>query len=474
MNYTNGFDIDLVLPALQQRLGWKQPTVTGSPVINNENAKSISGRNFGQSFHAMCTVNNLKSNQEDPAISDDDFNEYLSTLQSDMIMRSLNEVFRSQELIEQVLLYTRFGYNDIPIVNSSQFVGYVINIANDKSIATQINFLTLYFTESVSIPIYLYEDGVKDPIVVFNAQVDAWERTLWELDGSDGDHPQLVLKFVRGRRYYLGYYQDDLGTSQGIREQIDDWATTRCFEAYPLSAPVDKGVIFPNSISIVQGVTPTPLVIPFTSIILDYNLIRTADNTLDWNTNVSVDGTNITILGDDDGTGHFATSYTFLYSNATFLPAGFGFNHNYRQFPFLPGGINMEMISFRDHTEKIIRKANLFDEMQGLQMAAFALELINHSMRTNRDQRQSEQQSQQTYLELNQAFPTKEMPVTPGLKSRIDREMAKLKQTFFPKQGPVSLPMCTDGGLDQLDAVWAKQNYRQLTNPPQQVIPSGG
>lgn len=394
MNYTNGFDIDLVLPALQQRLGWKQPTVAGSPIVSDGNLKSISGRNFGQSFHAMCTINNLKSNQEDPAISDDDFNQYLSDLQNDMIMRSLNEVFRSHELIEQVLLYTRFGYNDIPIVNSGQFVGYVINIANDKGISTQINFLTLYFTQSGSFPIYLYEDGVKEPIEVFNVSVDAWERTIWELDASDGDHPQIVLKFVRGRRYYLGYYQNDLGESQGIREQIDDWATCLCFEAYPLSAPLDG--------------------------------------------------------------------------------AGFGFNHNYRQFPFLPGGINMEMISFRDHTEKIIRKANLFDEMQGLQMAAFTLELVNHSMRTNRDQRQSEQQSNQTFLELNQSFATKEMPVTPGLRSRIDREMAKLKQTFFPKQGAVSLPMGTDSGLDQLDAVWAKQNYRQLTNPPQQVIPSGG
>lgn len=396
MNYTNGFDIDLVLPALQQRLGWRQPTVTGSPVIDDDNLKSISGRNFGQSFHAMCTINNLKSNQEDPTISDDDFNEYLSVLQNDMIMRSLNEVFRSQELLEQVLLYTRFGYSDIPIVNSSQFVGYVINIASDKGISTAINFLTLYFTESVSIPIYLYEDGVKEPLITFNAQVDAWERTIWELDGSDGDHPQIVLKFVRGRRYYIGYYQDDLGASQGIREQIDSWATTLCFEAYPLSAPIDS----------------------------DEN--------------------------------------------------GFGFNHNYRQFPFLPGGINMEMISFRDHTEKIIRKANLFDEMQGLQMAAFCLELVNNSMRTNRDQRQSEQQSQQQFIELNQSFATKEMPITPGLKSRIDREMIKLKQTFFPKQTAVSLPMCADGGLNQLDAVWAKQNYRQLTNPPQQVIPSGG
>lgn len=386
--------MDLVLPALRQRLGWKQPTLAGSPVINSANLLSNSGRTFGQSFHAMCTINNLKSNQEDPDINDSDFNAYLTGLQDDMIMRSLGEVFRSQELIEQALMYTRFGYNDIPIVNSSQFVGYVINIANDKSISTKINFLTLYFNQNATFPISLYEDGIKDPILTFNVTVTAWQRTIIELDGSDGNHPQIVLKFVRGRRYYLGYFQDSLGSTQAIREQIDEWATTFCFEAYPMSAPLDG--------------------------------------------------------------------------------AGFGFNHNYRQFPFLPGGINMEVISFRDHTEKIIRKANLFDEIQGLQMAAFAIELVNNGTRTNYVQRQTEQQSQHQFMELNQAFATKEVPVTPGLKSRIMAETIKLKQTFFPKAKPVSLPMEQYGPVDALDAVWAKQNYRQLTNPPAQVVPSGG
>lgn len=395
MKYSNGFDMDLVMPAMRQRLGWRQPNVSGSPVLNDDNTTSISGRFFGQSFHALCTIANLMANQEDSAIPVDDFNQWLTDLQDDMIARSLNEVFRSTELLEQVLLYTRFGYNDIPIVNSNQFVGYVINIANDKSISTKLNFLTLYFTDSVSFPIYLYEDGVKQPLLSFSVSVDGWERTLWELDGSGGDHPELVLKFVRGRRYYLGYYQSDLGNVQAIREQIDQFATTLCFEAYPLSAPVDN-------------------------------------------------------------------------------TSGFGFDHNYRQFPFLPGGINIEMISFRDHTEKIIRKANLFDEVQGLQMAAFAMELVNNNTRTNLTQRQTEQQSQQVFMELNQAFATKEVPVTPGLKSRIDREVVKLKQTFFPKATAMSLSMGTTTFGDALSDTWAKQNYRQITNPPAQVVPSGG
>lgn len=394
MRYSNGFDLDLVLPAMRQRLGWRQPTLAGSPVLDMDNTTSNSGRFFGQSFHAICTINNLKSNQEDPEIDDPTFNDWLKSLQDDMITRSLNEVFRSVELLEQVLLYTRFGYNDIPIGNSGQFVGYVINIANDPGISTAIKFATLYFTEDVTFNMYLYEDGVKDPIFQFPVTATAWQRTLIEFDGFDEDSPEVVLKFVRGRRYYFGYYQDELGTAKAIREQIDNWATMLCFEAYPLSAPATQD--------------------------------------------------------------------------------GFGFNHNYRQFPFLPGGINLEIITFRDHTQRIIRKANLFDEVQGLQMAAFALELVNNSMRTNRDQRQGEQQSQQQFVELNQAYPTKEVPVTPGLKSRIDAELRKIKQTFFPKIKAISLPMETCSNEDALDEVWSNQIRRQMTNPPQQVIPSGG
>jgi hypothetical protein len=393
MKYANGFDTDLVLPALRKRLGWRQPTVAGSPVLTVANTTSLSSRCFGQSFHALCTIANLKSNQEDPAIIDADFNTYLSTLQDDLIMRSLNEVFREPELIEQTLLYTRFGYNDIPIVNSNQFVGYVINIANDKSISTKINYCTLYFTQDVTFNLYLYEDGVKAPIMQFPVQALAYARNIIEFDGSGSSNPEIVLKFVRGRRYYFGYFQSDLGTAQAIREQIDVWATTMCFEAYPLSAPID---------------------------------------------------------------------------------AIFGFNHNYRQFPFLPGGINLEMISFRDHTEKIIRKANLFDEVQGLQMAAFILEMVNNSTRTNLTQRQTEQASSQQFMELNQAFATKEVPVTAGLKSRIYSEFKRLRDTFFPPQKGVSLSREVGTVQNQLDASWAKQNYRQITNPPQQVVPSGG
>lgn len=67
-----------------------------------------------------------------------------------------------------------------------------------------------------------------------------------------------------------------------------------------------------NQTVITSGTTVTPLVVAYAGTITpSYTLIRTSDNSFDFNTNVQYDGVNFTINGADDGTGHFADSYTF-------------------------------------------------------------------------------------------------------------------------------------------------------------------
>lgn len=371
MNYTNGFDIDLVLPALRSRLKWRELGGTAS----------ASGRYFGSSFHAMCTLANLKAAQPDANLTDPDFNNFVANIQDDIILRSLNSIFREPELIEQYLMYTRYGVNDLPIINSGLFVGYLINVAPDKGISTKVNFATLYFNQDVTFNLYLYQDGIKTPLQTLSVSVTAYERTVIELG--------WLLKFDVGRRYYLGYYQDDLGTAQAIQEQIEQWATPNCFEAFPVKLPKDNM---------------------------------------------------------------------------------FGFNHNYRQFPYLPGGINLEIISFRDHTQRIIRQSNLFDELQGLQMAAYVIEQINNSTRSNVTERQTQQMSQQLYTDLNQAQSVENSPFLPGLRARVNSEFARVYRTFFPKAKPISMDMAAgDSSFYALDRQWVKQNINAVTNPPPAV-----
>jgi hypothetical protein len=391
MNYSNGFDVDTVLPALQKRLGWRQPTVAGSPVLSGDNTASASGRYF-QDFHAAATIANIKAAQEDEQIGDTDFNAYLLNLQTSGIMRSLNEIFREPELIEQVLMYDRYGIMDTVVPNGDMAVGYMIDVAPDKGISTQIKAADFYFDSDCSFTVYLFQDGKKTPLKQCTVNVTAWERTRWEFDGSDTNHPLLLLPYTQGKKYYLCYKQSEITNGgQAIREQINNYATTRCFSATTFLAP------------------------------------ETSD--------------------------------------------GFGFNHNYRQYGFLPQGINLEVISFKDHTQNILRKANLFDEVQGLQMAAMVIEMQQFSTRSNFTERQNKQNAGNLYMDLNQAFPTKEVPVSSGLKARIAGELKRLKDTFFPKAQPISTSMQADPMELSGEREWFNENVRVFTNPPIQKIP---
>lgn len=375
-HYTNGFNLTPVLSSLSKRLGWRQPTIAGSPVLNADNLQSTSGRYF-QSFHSLVTIAKLLDVCEDKDITTDQFNDYLTNLQTDAIMRCLNEVFREPELIEQCLMYTRFGTMDQSVDNSGMFAGWIINIANDFSISTQINSCTLYFDAACSFNLYLFMDGIKAPLKIIPVSCGAYER-------NEIDFDSLVLDFKKGNKYYFGYFQSELGAARAIREQVETWATTRCFEAYTFTAP-----------------------------------------SIDSNTD---------------------------------------FNHNYRQYGTLPLGLNLEIISFKDHTQKILRKANLFDEAIGLSVAVMVIEEIVMTTRTSNDQRQISAPADKLYADLNQAYATDQLPIVPGFKARLTSELKRLRNTFFPPEKAVSISQQT-GDLYGQDS-WLQQNLRVLTNPP--------
>jgi hypothetical protein len=53
---------------------------------------------------------------EEAGASDLNLNSYLTTLQQSIIMRCLNAVFEGPEIVEEVKLFERYGYNDQVIV----------------------------------------------------------------------------------------------------------------------------------------------------------------------------------------------------------------------------------------------------------------------------------------------------------------------------------------------------------------------
>lgn len=229
-NYTNGFNYQQVIGALLGRMGWRPSTVANQPVLNGLNTTSRSGRYFND-FHALLTINNIKAILEDKNATDAVMNAELESWQCSSIMRGLTAVFGAPEYLEQVVLFERLGRLDTPIPNEGLFVGYEINVAKSFDKAVQIHGATMLFDSDCSVPLYLFKDGKKTPIWSQTVDVVAGEATAVTFD-------DLVLNYVspntKGGRFYFGYFQDDLGQAQAIREQIDCWNKTLCFCATPM------------------------------------------------------------------------------------------------------------------------------------------------------------------------------------------------------------------------------------------------
>lgn len=107
-------------------------------------------------------------------------------------------------------------------------------------------------------------------------------------------------------------------------------------------------------------------------------------------------------------------------------------------------GLSMELSSYKDYTETIIRNATLFDEVRGLTMAIKVLEQIRWSYRTNADQRnaleaQMGDMAKSINQDVNVADPSDEQPFVAGLKLQAKRALQQLYCTFFPKQKALSV-----------------------------------
>jgi len=62
MEFTNGYNPDVVLPVLLKRIGWKQPTIAEYAVVDTNNQIYKSGRYYNDgSFHPLVTIQNIKN-----------------------------------------------------------------------------------------------------------------------------------------------------------------------------------------------------------------------------------------------------------------------------------------------------------------------------------------------------------------------------------------------------------------------------
>lgn len=214
--YTNGFNYSQVIAALFGRVGWMQPSISGSPVLSSVNTTSRGGRYY-QDFHALVTIQNIKSVMEEVAATDSSLNAYLEALQRGIILRCLNGVFNEPEYLSQQLLFNaNWKRNNQPVENSGLFVHALIRVPPAPDIAVQVDSIALYFDSAVTFNLYVFNDAIKAPLAVIEVTTVANSQTVINL--SD-----IVLNHIGGSNlggtFYIGYFQDDIGNAKAIWEQ---------------------------------------------------------------------------------------------------------------------------------------------------------------------------------------------------------------------------------------------------------------
>jgi hypothetical protein len=359
-SYTNGFNYSQVISALFGRVGWRQPSISGSPVLSSVNTTSKGGRIF-QDFHTLITIANLKAVMEEVAANDSSLNNYLEAIQRGIILQCVNGVFNEPEYLSQKLLFNRsWAVNDQLVTNSGYFVGVQFRVPPTPDIAVQIDSVALYFDSAVTFNLYVFNDAVKAPLAVIEVTTVANSQTMVNL--SD-----IILNYIGGANlggtFYIGYFQDDLAGAKAYWEQGCEYARD---------------------------------------------------------------------------------SYGWTFVEADRKPAEYDFNRQNVRRNNVNYGLNLHVSTFRDHTWQIVKKAALFDNVIGLQMAAQVIEKIIYSTRSNSTERILKEAAAQirAEMELNGVAPISDSPHTTGLKKQITQELTRLKESFFPRPKAQSVSLC--------------------------------
>jgi hypothetical protein len=100
IRYTNGIDLEVLLPVLTDRKGWKQPTVADfTPVLSTAVTTCKSGMYYNFD-HSSCSPVNIWNCQEDNEITDANLNQFLLDLKQQVAVESLVNVFRENNPVE--------------------------------------------------------------------------------------------------------------------------------------------------------------------------------------------------------------------------------------------------------------------------------------------------------------------------------------------------------------------------------------
>lgn len=180
-------------------VGFRQPTLSGYDILDSGNIASSSGL-YVDDISGLLTVKNIKSTQEDDAITNDYFNTFLKSRMKSSFLNLLKSIFSDNDLIENGVVFPYESDFQTTLAKSTDFVGYEIDVAKSKNISVTLNKLMLTFNGIETVKILLLHSSMNalqdsKPITTV-ADSDKHEALGWELPMSNS---------IVGGKWYIGY-----------------------------------------------------------------------------------------------------------------------------------------------------------------------------------------------------------------------------------------------------------------------------
>lgn len=250
-------------------VGWKSSTVSGMPTLTVANTATSSGMMFND-FSPLVTVQNVYRVQEDSAITDANFNTFLTDLTNAAFYKVLNSVFQEDDFIENKVVYPyEYRWTEL-LTNDTSFVGFEITPANRKELSLTLNRVFTSFDAVDSLKLLLFHSSKKTPIqtkTITLAQLTETDTSLdWNLSGFD----------YSGGKFYVGYLRSAL-TAKAVNRNWDKANVKSCFNMLKIE----------------------PIIVPGhnTETLFDVDLIEYEDETFGLNFDISSwkDYTNIVV-----------------------------------------------------------------------------------------------------------------------------------------------------------------------------------
>ena len=214
-------------------VGWRSSTVTGMPVISAANLLTSSGMTYSD-FSSLVTVQNVYRVQEDSAITDSNFNTFLTNLTDAAFIKVLNSVFQEDDFIENKVVYP-FEYTWTELIdNDTSFVGFEITPANRNELSLTLNRVFTSFDAVDSLKLLLFHSSKYLPIqtkTITLAQLTETDTLLdWNLSGFD----------YSGGKFYVGYLRSAL-TAKAVNRNWDKANKKSCFNMFKIKPVIVPG-----------------------------------------------------------------------------------------------------------------------------------------------------------------------------------------------------------------------------------------